>query len=556
MYNNFFGFSVRPFELTPDPGFLYLNEGLKETLATLVYGIRGRRGFIIIIGEPGTGKTTLLNAAKDRFDENTKVAFILNTSLAFEDMLHMALVDLNLATTEESLNKRKAIQRLNDFALKQGENGGTVALIIDEAQNLDRHGLENLRLLSNLQTRKHNLIQIVLAGQPELDTTLQKPELKQLVQRIGLRRHTAPLNEKDAYEYIEHRLKIANYQGPQVFGNRAKKLIWSYSGGIPRTINLLCDNSLLAGYALERKRIDSAIVEEAIQDLSGKSLAETFQNSADTEEDNHIVQMESGADNIYKSAITVEDQPTANTGTTGKRWHIGENMRKLLFPNDKRFNQLEKTKIEAEDSKPVESESVAASKKHFRRRAPLYIALIVLLLIIVGILFFRLDNRASVTVYQNDPVSKLDTAKEDTQKEPSLASRNLSFVKSDAEKPASLSLPDDHLVIYFNHNSFEISDASLEILNRLAKITTNKEHTKLLITGYSDSTGPKSYNLAISKRRAETVKNCLVKKGVAISKITAVGLGPQDFVASNETENGRRLNRRVEIWLKIDKTHF
>ena len=198
MYNNFFGFSAKPFELTPDPGFLYLNEGLKETLATLVYGIRERRGFIIIIGEPGTGKTTLLNAAKDQFDENTKVAFILNTSLAFEDMLHMALVDLNLTTTEESLTKRRAIQRLNDFALKQGQSGGNVALIIDEAQNLSRKGLENLRLLSNLQTRKHNLIQIVLAGQPELDATLQKPELKQLAQRIGLRRRTTPLDEKDA----------------------------------------------------------------------------------------------------------------------------------------------------------------------------------------------------------------------------------------------------------------------------------------------------------------------------------------------------------------------
>jgi general secretion pathway protein A len=556
MYSNFFGFSEKPFEATPDPRFLYLTEGLRETLATLVYGINERRGFIIIIGEPGTGKTTLLNAAADQFDENIKVAFIFNTSLAFKDMLHMALVDLNLAKTEESLTKRNAIQRLNDFALKQNESAGNIALIIDEAQNLNRNSLENLRLLSNLQTRNHKLIQIVLAGQPELDITLQKRELRQLVQRIGLRRHTSPLNEKDAYEYIQHRLKVAKYEGPQLFGNRAKKLIWSYSQGIPRTINFLCDNSLLVGYALERKRIDSAIVEEAIQDLSGKSLEEPFENSVSTDQDYHIFQMESSEDKIYKPAIALEDQPNANLGETPKRYIISENMRELFSPNGKRFNKLEKTNIGAGRVKQVESESVVATKKKLRRGVPIFIALTAMLLIIVGIRFFKLDDRDSVTAYQNDRVPKLDTEKADTEKAPSLPDRDLSLVKTDTERPSALSFPDDHLVIYFNHNSFEISDASLGILNRLAKLLINKQETKILITGYTDSTGPKSYNKAISKRRAETVKNYLINNGVNLSKISAVGVGSQDFLASNETENGRRLNRRVEIQLKMDKTHF
>lgn len=556
MYSNFFGFSEKPFEATPDPRFLYLTEGLRETLATLVYGINERRGFIIIIGEPGTGKTTLLNAAADQFDENIKVAFIFNTSLAFKDMLHMVLVDLNLAKTEENLTKRNAIQRLNDFALKQNESSGNIALIIDEAQNLNRNSLENLRLLSNLQTRNHKLIQIVLAGQPELDITLQKRELRQLVQRIGLRRHTTPLNEKDAYEYIQHRLKVAKYEGPQLFGNRAKKLIWSYSQGIPRTINFLCDNSLLAGYALERKRIDSAIVEEAIQDLSGKSFEEPFENSVSTEQDYHIFQMESCEDNIYQPTIAQEDQPNANLRETPKRYIISENMRELFSPNGKRFNKLEKTNIGVGRVKQVESESVVATKKQLRRGVPIFIALIAMLLIIVGIRFFKLDDRDSVTAYQNDRVPKLDTEKADTEKAPSLPDRDLSLVKTDTERPSPLSFPDDHLVIYFNHNSFEISDASLGIFNRLAKLLINKHETKILITGYTDSTGPKSYNKAISKRRAETVKNYLINKGVNLSKITAVGLGSQDFIASNETENGRRLNRRVEIELKIDKTHF
>ncbi|MEJ2098662.1 MAG: AAA family ATPase [Desulfobacterales bacterium] len=547
MYRNFFGFSVKPFELTPDPRFLFLNEGLRETLATLVYGIRERRGFIIIIGEPGTGKTTLLNAAADQFDEKIRVALISNTSFAFEDMLHVALVELNLAQTEERLNKRKAIQRLNDFSLKQNENGGNVALIIDEAQNLNRHSLENLRLLSNLQTPRHNLIQIVLAGQPELDVTLQKPELRQLVQRIGLRSRTTPLNEKDAYEYIQHRLKIAGYEGPPLFGNRAKKLIWSYSQGIPRTINILCDNSLLAGYALERKRIDSAIVEEAIQDLSGKSFAGSFENQVENKANGHIFQMGIRQDKIYKEAPAREDQPDTKVGKTGKSYIIIEYIRKLFSQNAKRFNKLEKTNVEAEIANAVESESAVAAKKYLRRGASLFIALVVMLSVIAGFWFFKSDNKDSAAVYQNGAALKSDT-----EKEALLPSGNLSFVTADAEKPSSLSLPDDALIIYFNHNSFEISDESIATLNRLAKFIITKQETKLIITGYTDSTGSKSYNEAISRKRAETVKKYLISKGVKPSKITAKGLGPQDFIASNETENGRKLNRRVEIELKID----
>ncbi len=552
MYSDFFGFSVKPFELTPDPRFLYLNEGLRETLATLVYGIRERRGFIIIIGEPGTGKTTLLNAAADQFDEKIKVAFILNPSLAFDDMLHMALVGFNLAEAEEDLTKRKAIQRLNDFALKQNENNGNVALIIDEAQHLNRNSLENLRLLSNLQTRKHKLIQIVLAGQPELDNTLQKPELRQLVQRIGLRRRTNPLSEKEAYEYIQHRLKIARYDGPQLFGNRAKKLIWSYSQGIPRIINILCDNSLLAGYALERKRIDSAIVEEAIQDLSGGSFSEAFENSVDTEQDNHIFRMENDEDNISKSVVTQADQPGVNAGETRSRYIISKNMWKLFSPNTKRCNKLQKANIEAGSIEHFESESIVTTKKKFRRRASIFIALIVMLLVIVGIRFFKLDNTDPATASQNEPALKLASKKADTKKAPSLSDRDLSPAKVDTEKLSLLSFPDDRLVVYFNHNSFEISDTSLRILNPLAKHVMDKPEAKILVTGYSDSTGPSSYNNAISKRRAETVKNYLINKGVKLFNITAVGLGAQNFVASNETLDGRRLNRRVEIELKTD----
>ena len=280
MYCNFFGFSEKPFDVTPDPKFLYLSPGHREMLASLTYGIQQRRGFITIVGEVGTGKTTLLKTVLDRLNENTKVAFIFNTDVTFDQMLHMALVDLRLAEPEEILSKVQALYRLSDFSIRQLARGGNVVLIVDEAQNLDSRAMENLRLLSNLETRKRKLIQIVLSGQPELDAKLSRPELRQLAQRISLRRYIIPLSEKETYKYIQHRLAISNYQGPSLFSRRAQQLIWEYSGGVPRRINILCDNAFLIGYGLRKWRIKPRVVEEAIKDLGWSPFSGTIETRA------------------------------------------------------------------------------------------------------------------------------------------------------------------------------------------------------------------------------------------------------------------------------------
>ena len=268
MYSRFFGFSEKPFDVTPDPKFLYLSQGHREMLATLIYGIRERRGFIAIVGEVGTGKTTLINTVLGRLDEKTKVAYLFNTDVTSDQLLTMALAELGLLRSDESLTKVEAVNRLNNFAIRQLAQGGTVVLIVDEAQNLDRRSMENLRLLSNLETRKHKLIQIVLSGQPELDAKLSQPELRQLAQRISLKRYITPLSEKETYEYIQHRLRRANYNGLSPFNRKAQKLIWEYSRGVPRKINILCDNALLIGFAGGKKRIKEDVTEEAIRDLT------------------------------------------------------------------------------------------------------------------------------------------------------------------------------------------------------------------------------------------------------------------------------------------------
>ena len=165
----------------------------------------------------------------------------------------MVLCDLGVATPEERLSKVEAIQRLNNLAIKQLERDGNVIIIIDEAQNISDKTMENIRMLSNLETRKHKLVQIVLCGQPELDEKLNRHVWRQLVQRISLKRYSMTLSEEDTYRYLQHRLTVAQYEGSSLFTREAQKLIWEFSGGIPRKINILCDNALLIGYGLERK---------------------------------------------------------------------------------------------------------------------------------------------------------------------------------------------------------------------------------------------------------------------------------------------------------------
>ena len=267
MYCNFYEFSEKPFNVTPDPKFLFLSPSHGESLASLIYGIRERRGFIAIMGEVGTGKTTLINTAIERLDTDTKIACINNTSMTFLQILKMALFDFGVAKPDENLSKELAIQRMNDFVIRQLASGGNVVLIVDEGQNLDRQSLENLRLLSNLETAKQKLLQIIISGQPELDATLRTPELRQLAQRISLKRYLMPLDEKETYAYLKHRLTVANYKGSHLFERRAMQLIWEHSEGIPRKINVLCDNALLIGYGTGLKKITFNIIEEAIKDL-------------------------------------------------------------------------------------------------------------------------------------------------------------------------------------------------------------------------------------------------------------------------------------------------
>ena len=268
MYCKHFGFLRKPFDVTPDHRFLYMTTSNREALSSILYGIRERRGFVALVGEAGTGKTTLLRAALSRLDKNTRSAFIFNSDLPFLQVMALILDELEILKPMKKLTLISAFRRINDFATKQFASGGNVVIMVDEAQNYDAKTIEGLRLLSNLESGEHKMIQVVLAGQPGLDRKLSKRAMQQFAQRISLRRTTSALDEKHAYEYMRHRLGIVGYKGPNLFSKKAMYMIWQHSEGIPRKINILCDNVLLNAYALGHKKIKSTAVAEAIDDLT------------------------------------------------------------------------------------------------------------------------------------------------------------------------------------------------------------------------------------------------------------------------------------------------
>ena len=264
MYAEFHGFRELPFNITPDPRFLYLNDNYQEALAALGYGIDARKGFIALVGEAGTGKTTLLRRLLDSVSPNTKTVLLLNPTVSFEDILEHILLELGVPS--DGGRKLVLLQRLNEFLIEHTGAGGNVALLIDEAQDMRPEVLEELRLLSNLETAREKILQIVLAGQPELDGILADPRLRQLRQRVTLRIRLRPLAPTEVTLYVRARIEQAGAGTNDVFTSDALARVAELSHGIPRLVNVLCDASLLAAFAAGSHEVTHALVEDAWSD--------------------------------------------------------------------------------------------------------------------------------------------------------------------------------------------------------------------------------------------------------------------------------------------------
>jgi general secretion pathway protein A len=266
MYNAYFGFTESPFNLSPDPSFFYRSPQHEEALANLIYGVQSRKGFIVLTGEVGTGKTTLLECLRDYLAyQRIEFAFLFNSRITPAEFFEMIAYDLDLRCTRTS--KTEVLFALNQLLLQQAHAGSTAVLIIDEAHNLEWDVLEEVRLLGNLESRQGKLIQVVLAGQPELDRKLDAPNLRQLKQRIVLRCTLKPFEERQTVEYITARLEKAGMREQTVFPPEVLSEIHRRSQGIPRLINAICDNLLLTAFACESKVTTLEMLDEVCADM-------------------------------------------------------------------------------------------------------------------------------------------------------------------------------------------------------------------------------------------------------------------------------------------------
>jgi general secretion pathway protein A len=278
MYKSFFGLTDHPFNSNPDPRFLYVTKGVEEALSGLMYGIQNRKGFITLTGEVGTGKTTLVNRLLNWLHQRqARTAFLFNSRMNSNQLFDFVLAEFGISCDIRS--KSQQLMKLNQWLLERYRAGETVVLIVDEAQNLTYPVLEEIRLLTNLETSTEKLLQIVLSGQPELEQRLRLPELRQLRQRIMLRCKTSPLTLEQTHSYIHERLRIAGANGEPIFDPKAVETIHLYSTGIPRVVNLICEHALINAYAEHQRPIQPKLVEDVAHEFELGQVEQTAQTS-------------------------------------------------------------------------------------------------------------------------------------------------------------------------------------------------------------------------------------------------------------------------------------
>ncbi|PIQ90967.1 MAG: ATPase [Candidatus Omnitrophica bacterium CG11_big_fil_rev_8_21_14_0_20_41_12] len=273
MYCKYYGLKERPFNVTSDPAFFFSSKKHKEALSHLLYGVSQRKGIIVLTGEIGTGKTTICRFFLNQIGKNVKTAFILNPTFSETQLLESIIKDFGINSKNNT--KLGMVTELNNFLLRESNSGNNLVLIVDEAQNLKPALLEQIRLLSNLETEKDKLLQVILVGQPELNSRLNLYNLRQLRQRIMVRYHIGPLDNDEIKDYINWRLEIAGSEKKIEFSSEALDLISRFSAGTPRLINMICDRALLAGFVGETTHLDFNILKKCVEELDSYSVAKS-----------------------------------------------------------------------------------------------------------------------------------------------------------------------------------------------------------------------------------------------------------------------------------------
>jgi general secretion pathway protein A len=520
MYLNHYNLNLKPFEMSPDPRFLWLGEKHQEALAALEYGILESKGFLLLTGDAGTGKTLLINGLLKSTRVKAIIATIPDPDLEVLDFFNFLSEEFQMNKTYET--KGSFLIEFKRFLHEVYQSEGKVLLIIDECQRLNHQLLEQIRILSNIELNDRKLINIFFVGQTEFNEILREERNVAVRKRLAVSYNLVPLDRKETETYIDHRLKIAGAT-ENLFTTEAMRDIFFFSGGLPRLINITCDHALLIGYSKELKQIDDGIIAECRRDLQILSdIGKQPEENERFEENQEIYEISEPPDEAQDSR-----KVWLYTSFILAFIIIGYLVFNFGWINPSAINVEEKIlSVENSGSKKESPKSEDATKSD-------------------------VDNEKASEKDQKPSTTDLEKLDETSGK------AALSEIEGD-KQTADPAYAEDTLlfvqrkkVIYFKHNSMRLSDEAGEVLGQIVDFSSSNPVLKIIVEGYTDSLGHPVYNKNLSKMRAEVIKKYLVDKGIPEAKIETVGMGPENPIASNETFEGRKLNRRIEIRFKV-----
>jgi general secretion pathway protein A len=592
MYLQFYNLKSKPFEISTNPKFLWLGEKHKEALATLEYGISEDKGFLLLTGDVGTGKTVLIAGLAQKLEIQTSIATIPDPGLDTLDFFNTLALSFKMGRKFDS--KGDFLNHLRKFLLKAAADNRKVLLIIDEAQRLDNNLLEEIRLLSNIELQDRKLINIFFVGQPEFNTTLAESRNKAVRHRIAVRYHIEPLTLDEMDSYIKHRLKVAGTTR-KIFSHIAVREIFAFSGGNPRLTNIICDHALLSGYSADLKIVNDTVIRECRAELKlpdegiqiKKKAIETdaaSKNSIygvrskdlidDTTRDRRpftaiaafilfaIIAVIGGyfllvpapeEDQTWsikdmvpptpEEFLSNKERDTLNDEAAESAGERIDSPERLAETDDDRDEADSEGKLDEEKSpnllKPEPEEAQTGSTKDMVAQLP------------EGDLSDSeqdLSNKEGDTFSAEAPESAGELKDSPEKLSETNDIRDEAGSAETLNEDKALNLADiQKIVIHFNHNSNELPSNTYRALDRFAVALIDNPDFVAVVRGYTDSTGSRSYNVSVSEFRANIIKSYLVGKGVSPSRINASGKGPDDPIAPNNTVEGRRQNRRVEI---------
>lgn len=541
-----------------------MGEKQKQALATIKYGITDKRGFLLLTGEVGTGKTVTINYLVSKLDINTVVATLPDPDLESMDFYNMLADGFNMEQTFDS--KGAFLIHLREFLQKSYEDQKHLLLIIDESQRLNPRLMEDLRVLSNIELHDQKLINIFFVGQQEFNNILLTRQNRALAQRITARYHIKPLTIEETGHYIAHRLKIGG-SNKKIFKPSAVKSIFDFSGGVPRLINIICDHALLTGYSRNMRQLDAKVIADCVDELripaekisaSAATLKieggpERFVDAGNKELDQRAI--EQGVAVAAENADVSSEQALREQPMGWRLVYAGVILALVLLVAFAitQFTGGQTPRWDEDELTPQKYRTTLEKEKE--------------------ILASRMSENDETTTDETGADKPKQPSQKDRQTDAGAAGKTAQSVvgrKSDALsnqdvntgssggqivgelKP--LPLIKEKIVIQFRLNSNEIDDQSYVILDRIAAYLAQNRNERVFIKGYTDASGPPSYNETVSRFRANAVKSYIIGKGAKPQQIDVFGLGAGNPIASNNTAEGRRRNRRVEIEFSQNKS--